>query len=391
MDAPPAVTVLTSIASPYQVELFDALASEGSIRLRAVYISRQDPGRLWGPPAPAHEHVSWEDGAAARAVAGRWIDEADLTVFAYYTDPAARALLDRRASSGRPWCYWGERPGYGGWGWLGHLRRRWRLSPLHRSHVPIWGIGAWAVEGWRREFGNQREYRNVPYFSNLERFAPPPSKGRPRGVRRFLFSGSLIRRKGVDLLARAFARVAADRPGVRLDLVGAGDLEPALRMRLAEFSNRVRFLGFRHWPDLPACYHEADLLCVPSRYDGWALVVPEGLAAGLPVISSDRTGAALDLLQPGQNGWRVRAGSLTELAGALRQAADLTDAQLDAMSVAARASVGRHSLRDGTRLFREAALAALAGAPHPGGRRPGPGEASAGVRPLDRGRGAGER
>ena len=49
------------------------------------------------------------------------------------------------------------------------------------------------------------------------------------------------------------------------------------------------------------------VLCVPSRYDGWGLVVPEGLASGLPTIATGRTGAALDLITTGANGWVVEA------------------------------------------------------------------------------------
>ena len=76
-----------------------------------------------------------------------------------------------------------------------------------------------------------------------------------------MYSGSLIRRKGVDLLAEAFARVAADRPNLRLDFVGTGDMEAAVRSRLAAFPDRVRFFGFRQWADLPGHYHSADVLC----------------------------------------------------------------------------------------------------------------------------------
>src|ERR1700751_4608744 len=70
----------------------------------------------------------------------------------------------------------------------------------------------------------------------------------------------------------------------------------------------VGFVGFRDWDELPREYAAANMLCVPSRYDGWGLVVPEGLAAGLPVIATDRMGAALEFVESGRNGWLIRAG-----------------------------------------------------------------------------------
>src|SRR5207245_2669937 len=153
-------------------------------------------------------------------------------------------------------------------------------------------------------------------------------------IRRFLFSGSLIPRKGVDLLAKAFSALASTRSHLRLDLVGAGELEPALRSILKDVQAQVRFHGFRQWSDLPACYHEADILVAPSWYDGWGMIVPEGLAAGLPVIATDRMGAAIDLIQHGVNGWVLPAGNAQALAQALGEAADLSDDRPTAMSAA---------------------------------------------------------
>ena len=134
-------------------------------------------------------------------------------------------------------------------------------------------------------------------------------------------------------------------------------MRPRLERELAECCDRVEFVGFKDWPELPAFYHEADLLCVPSRHDGWGLVVPEGLAAGLPVISTARTGAALDLIQPGQNGWLIKAGDEVELARALERVAALSAAELSECSAAAVRSVANHSLADGVKRFNSAVTA----------------------------------
>jgi len=91
-------------------------------------------------------------------------------------------------------------------------------------------------------------------------------------------------------------------------------------------------------------------LCVPSRYDGWGLVVPEGLASGLPVIASDRMGAALEFVESGRNGWLVRAGVGEALLAAMREAALMP---LGEMRRRARESVSEHTLRNGAGRFSE--------------------------------------
>jgi glycosyltransferase involved in cell wall biosynthesis len=267
----------------------------------------------------------------------------------------AAKLIALRAQTGKPWCFWGERPGYTRWACLGRWYRRLALAALHRSHAAIWGIGNWAVDQYRAEFGNGRAYFNVPYFSDLRRFSGGASKhAAAGGPRRFLFSGSLIPRKGVDLVALAFLRLAAEFPKITLTILGAGELETVLQQQLAPCGERVQFVGFQPWDKLHEFYAEADVVVVPSRHDGWALVVPEGLASGAPVIATMRMGAALELIRPGDNGWQVQAGHLDSLLTAMREAAALSPTALARMSTAARASVERHTLAEGARRFSDA-------------------------------------
>ena len=57
---------------------------------------------------------------------------------------------------------------------------------------------------------------------------------------------------------------------------------------------------------------------LPSRHDGWGVVINEALGAGLPIIVSDRVGAR-DLVDDGRNGLITCAGDVEELADALLQ------------------------------------------------------------------------
>ena len=358
MGQPPRVTVVTNYPSPYQVELFDALTQSGQVELQVLYTNTALHDRQWQQQAKQHAHRFIEQPPAGSIAE---LQTCALAVFTHYQPAWVRQQLTQRHRSGKPWCFWGERPGASGWRWLGSWRRRWYLRDLHRSRAAIWGIGQWAVQAWQAEFGKQRPYFNVPYFSNLQRFIGQRKLKETSDHIRLLYSGSLIHRKGVDLLARVCSRLLPQWPALEVDWVGDGPLQSHLQSMLAPWKDRVRFHGFQQWGDLPRYYAEADLLCVPSRYDGWAMVVPEGLAAGLPVIATDRMGAALDLIQPGHNGWIIKAGSKAALATALQEAMSLQPTQRQSMSERSAKIIEKHSLAHGVAVWLTAMNASLAG------------------------------
>jgi glycosyltransferase involved in cell wall biosynthesis len=353
------VRVFTHTPSPYQVELFDAIAQSGRLELDVCYLYSTSPIRMWEMPEINHQHVFMNEDRNLYTEVERSFDACDLVVFNYYQHSLLLGLIKRREQRGKAWCFWGERPGYRRLGRLGLLYRMWRFSILLKSDAPIWGMGEWAVARYREEYGEGRLYCNVPYFSDLSRFKRGENHRRNWASKTFLYAGSLTHRKGVDHLARAFGRVADECPEVRLKIIGEGKLRGDLERQLARHGDRVEFAGFQKWEALPRFYHTANILCVPSRYDGWNLVVPEGLAAGLPVISTDQTGAALELIKHGENGWIVPSEDAESLYQSMREAALLTQPSLTEMSIAAETSVARHSIADGVERFHQAVHATL--------------------------------
>ena len=354
------VVAVTNQTSPYQVEFMDAIAREGAVALRVVYLHSQRPGRQWRQPDVRHEHVVLDEDRARFQTAQQWVKSAGLVVFGYYRAPFAAELIQMRSLLHQPWCFWGERMGVTRGAWAGAFYRRWKLRALHRDPAAIWGIGEFALENYRREFGSNRVYCNVPYFSNLDRFSVSRNERRSDD-RKVLFSGTFSPRKGVDVLASAFREVGREFPNLRLTFVGDGEQRMAIVSELSECGDRVTYAGFQDWADLPRFYRDADVLCAPSRHDGWGLVVPEGLAAGLPVIGTRKTGAARELIRDGENGWLIDAGDRQQLAEALRKVARLTDHELATMSRAALQSVAGHQLSDGVRRFHQAVAATLEG------------------------------
>jgi glycosyltransferase involved in cell wall biosynthesis len=146
----------------------------------------------------------------------------------------------------------------------------------------------------------------VPLGADLELFSP--DGGERKGDLTFLFAGATIRRKGFDLLLAAFDRTS----GSRLRIVGSrGDLGHLLDGRDPE---RISLPGPLTQPELAAELRRADVLVLPSRNDSYAMVVPEALASGLPVLISEMVGAK-DLVTEGKTGWIVPVDDVAALAG----------------------------------------------------------------------------
>lgn len=358
--------VITYIPSPYQVELFNAIAERsrgeialsGKFKLTVAYLQARCDAPIaqqWQQPDIQHDHLILGNDSENFQQLEQELDACDLVVFNYYQHPRLGQLMDRCLELNKPWCFWGERPGFKHSGLLGWLYRRWKLASLHESSAPIWGVGIWGVEQYRREFGVSRTYFDLPYFSNLSRFSNP-NPNHTQDKRVFLYSGALIERKGVDLLAAAFGQLAEKFDHLELHFLGDGNLRPTLEKQLAKYQDQVKFHGFQPWVQLPHYYHQADILCVPSRYDGWGMVIPESLAAGLPVIGTDSTGAAIELIKDGHNGWLIDADSEESLYEAMFRAIKLSPEELANYSQGASDRAASHSLSYGVERFEQAAM-----------------------------------
>jgi glycosyltransferase involved in cell wall biosynthesis len=138
----------------------------------------------------------------------------------------------------------------------------------------------------------------------------------------FLYVGRLEEHKGLTSLVEAFQRVSSARSGLALLLVGDGAQREALA-QAAPGCPGLRLAGRLDGKALLDAYAAADVFVLPSRFEPWGLVVNEAMAAGLPVIVSDRVGCIDDLVRPEETGLVVEAERSDALAVAMeRLAAD---------------------------------------------------------------------
>lgn len=111
--------------------------------------------------------------------------------------------------------------------------------------------------------------------------------------------GQFIPRKGFDILLRAAASLDAD---TGIYIVGGEPTEEYLQMVQDLNLKNVHFVGFAKKERLALYYKAADLFVLPTREDIWGLVIGEAMAYGLPVITTDRCVAGLELLEEGISG-----------------------------------------------------------------------------------------
>ncbi|MDH4176398.1 MAG: glycosyltransferase [Thermoleophilia bacterium] len=136
-----------------------------------------------------------------------------------------------------------------------------------------------------------------------------------------LFVGRLVPEKDVATLVRAVA--ATGDPLVVLVVAGEGPERTGLERVAAELGVRVVFCGALPWEEMVEVYVAVDVLALLSVHEPWGVVVNEAAACGLPLVLSDRVGAARDLLRDGENGALIPAGDVAAAAAALgRLAAD---------------------------------------------------------------------
>jgi glycosyltransferase involved in cell wall biosynthesis len=315
---------ITIVPSPYQRDFFAALASRADIELTVYYMEQASPDSPWpGAPLRHFERMLrgfWIPVARAR-FHFNWslpdLERSDVVVLSTFTSWTGQWLM-RRGLRGKRWLFWGERlrkqTSY-----LREVVQSRLAAPLARA-AGIVGIGRMAEADYAERFPGIPHFC-IPYHCDLSAFLRAPQH-EPGAPITFLFCGQIIRRKGVDLLMRAFDRMVDRGFDVKLRLVGR---EASLPEFLAELSPRARgrieYAGFQPPERLPDYFSSSDIFVLPSRHDGWGVVVNQALGAGLPVITSDAVGAGMDLVEDDVNGFRFAAGDQEGLQRAMERIA----------------------------------------------------------------------
>lgn len=180
--------------------------------------------------------------------------------------------------------YWAERPIRHRKGILGYLKKTILTIKLGSANK-VFAIGELA-----REYYSQfnKNTINYPYTCDLNDFYNLKRNNENKKVN-ILFSGQYIERKNVLNLLNAFLNV--NDSSLRLTLIGGGDLIDEMRNYS---SDSISIKGFMQRECMIKEFQNNDVFILPSKHDGWALVINEALAAGMFVLSNQNVGAFVD-------------------------------------------------------------------------------------------------
>ena len=121
--------------------------------------------------------------------------------------------------------------------------------------------------------------------------------------------GQFIHRKGFDVLLKS----VSDFNDLGVYIIGDNPTEDYIKIINEYDIKNVHFEGFKTKEELKEYYKAADFFVLPTREDIWGLVVNEAMAYGLPVISTDRCNAGLELIKKNYNGYIVKVDNVKVL------------------------------------------------------------------------------
>ncbi len=361
----PRVAIVTSMPRNQRVEVYNEMARLDEVDFRVFYLQRMAHGRLWKTgPTIEHDAVFVESKKIYRQLylnpgffRQLFRFDADLTIVTGYYAPAMQLAMYMAALRRRPWVFWAEmaftrfseRPNIPSER-IGNMLR-W-AAMLSVRHLPseIWAIGTRAQADYRRRVDASIPVRNLPYFADLDQFFVAGENRQPSPRVRFLFSGSLIERKGADVVCAAIARLSEANYDFEVHVAGVGPLQHLFDGLPQEARQRVTMYGFLQLEEMAAIYAKADVLLFPSRHDGWGMTLGEGMAAALAPISTAQTGAAVDMIENGISGIRLDTLTLDSLESAMRFFLEQPE-KIAPMGAQARKRAELHTHRVGARTF----------------------------------------
>ena len=123
--------------------------------------------------------------------------------------------------------------------------------------------------------------------------------------------GQFIHRKGFDVLIKASQYIPKE---IGIYIIGGEATEEYIELKEKMQAKNVHFIDFKQKEELAKYYKASDLFVLPTREDIWGLVINEAMAHGLPVITTDKCVAGLELIEDGKNGDIVPVDQERELA-----------------------------------------------------------------------------
>mgnify|MGYP000493053805 FL=1 len=136
-----------------------------------------------------------------------------------------------------------------------------------------------------------------------------------------LYVGQLIYRKGIDILLKSIKGINK-KEEIGLYIVG-GEIKKEYKIIIEEENiSNIHFIPFKNKSSLTSFYQAADLFILPTREDIWGLVINEAMSYGLPVITTNKCIAGIELIINNINGFIVPTNYPEKISEAINKIID---------------------------------------------------------------------
>lgn len=208
----------------------------------------------------------------------------------------------------------------------GFVKRWWASYVISRARM-LRVVSDRIKQSLLREGVSENKITVLPIEADVLRFLAVGENRvyqKPETVK-FLYVGRFSTEKNIPLLLEAFAAARTQGLQAKLTLLGDGPQKASLK-KLASRLSLTDVVDIVPWTDdVPAAMAAADVLCLSSWHEGFAMVLVEAMAAGLPVITTD-VGCAGEIVKQHLHGQIVPVGDVTAYTSALLRIA--TDTSL---------------------------------------------------------------
>jgi len=178
----------------------------------------------------------------------------------------------------------------------------------------------------------------LPFATDVGLFSSVQPSWSKDGKRRLLYVGRLVELKGLERFIETLGAYLAGHPEFRAEflIVGSGDRENSICSLRRPENLELTMLGPVPYERLGEIYARADAFVLPTLGDTWGLVVNESMSAGLPVLGSTLSQAAVELVTDGKSGWLFDPRSANQTTAAVGRFFSTPDAELPVMGEVAR-------------------------------------------------------
>lgn len=313
-----------SLSTPYNDFLFRSLAAEPDIDLTVHFIELRRGSHPWqSPVAVGFHHRAFQTviGFDWHLLRLAWSDRESFFFLGSWREWTTRAVLILLSVLRRPFALVSDTPDlHKSRSPLKILLRRVFLPFVFSRSAAILATGRPAIQAFQVMGAPAARLVNFPFFVNLNRDQPAPTKACSDQIL-FIACGQLVQRKGYDLAIPAFAQALEtgghnQRGRARLLIAGDGPERAPLESLIAHLGlvDTVQVLGWLEPQAVQALLNQGDVFVHPARNDLFPASVLEAMAAGKPVIGSERAGSVVDRVMSGVNGFIHGHEKIVELA-----------------------------------------------------------------------------